>query len=281
MSNLLSGLEAFGLGNLIEKLDVYEKKEEKQNKGVREGEQPIETIEFDVLFYKTMTCPVCDLPVQAKTIKTGRVKLLGLDTDLRPKYQSVDSLKYDAIVCQGCGYAALRRYFGNITTTQIASVKEKITPNFKGKQEEEEIYSYDEAIMRHKLSLVTAIVKSAKVSERAYICLKLAWLYRGKRENLPVGTSEYETVSKQLHTEESEFLQKAFLGFKEAFSTESFPLCGMDEMTCMYLIGELARRSGEYQEASQWISRVLISKSANDRIKDKARTIKELLREER
>ena len=54
-------------------------------------------------------------------------------------------------------------------------------------------------------------------------------------------------------------------------------MCGMDENTCTYLVGELARRLGHYEEASRWISRVLTARDANERIKAKAREAKELI----
>lgn len=279
MSNLFSGLEEFGLGKLSDDLEVFENKEETQNKENHNESLEPEFSEADLLFDKTMTCPVCDQLIKARTIKTGRVKLLSADTDLRPKYQDVDSLKYDAVVCPSCGYAALRRFFSYMTAGQAKLVKEKISANFKGMNQETEVYSYDDAIARHKLALVNAIVKSAKLSERAYICLKTAWLFRGKRESLPKNTPDYDNVVDQLQREENDFIEKAYLGFKEAFTKETFPMCGMDEVTCTYLVADLARRSGEYDEASRWISKVLVSRNATERIKEKARDIKELIRE--
>ena len=280
MSNLFSGLEAFGLGKLSNDLEVFGSKEEAQKKESRDESPQPEFSEADFLFDKTMTCPVCDQSIKARTIKTGRVKLVSADTDLRPKYQDVDSLKYDAVVCPNCGYAALRRFFSYMTSGQAKLVKEKISSNFKGMKQETEVYSYDDAIARHKLALVNAIVKSAKLSERAYICLKTAWLFRGKRENLPKDTKDYDKVCVQLQKEEDEFIEKAYLGFKDAFTKEIFPMCGMDEITCTYLVADLARRSGELEDANRWISRVLVSRNANERLKEKARDIKELLRVE-
>lgn len=279
MSNLFSGLEEFGLGKLSNDLEVFENKEVAQKKEDAETEAVPEFSEADILFDKTMTCPVCDQTIKARTIKTGRVKLLSADTDLRPRYQDVDSLKYDAIVCPNCGYAALRRFFSYMTSGQAKLVKEKISANFKGINQEMEVYSYDDAISRHKLALVNAIVKNSKLSERAYICLKTAWLLRGKRETLPKDTADYKNVTVQLQEEENDFIEKAYRGFKDAFAKESFPMCGMDEVTCTYLVADLARRSGEFDDASRWISRVLVSRNANDRIKEKARDIKELIRE--
>lgn len=45
-------------------------------------------------------------------------------------YMGVDSLKYDAILCPKCGYAALNRYFNFVMSSQAKNIKEKISANF-------------------------------------------------------------------------------------------------------------------------------------------------------
>lgn len=275
MANLFSGLENFGLGEL-QGLDVYNTGNNDKKDGAKESEKPKIT-EEDFIFDKTYTCPVCDSEFKSKSIKTGKVKLLGADSDLRPKYQLVDSLKYDAIVCPSCGYSALNRFFNYMTAPQAKLIKEQITVNFRGIENEGEIYTYDEAIARHKLVLVNTIVKKAKNSERAYTCLKLAWLLRGKAETLPADTDNYDQEIAKLKSEEDEFIYNAYEGFTTAFSKEMFPMCGMDENTVTYLVADLARRCGKFDEAGRWISRVLIARDANERIKSKARDLKELI----
>lgn len=279
MANIFSGLEAFGLKELTD-MEIYGSETSKEQVDKKKKQAVPMFSEKDVIFEKTLTCPCCDRTIKAKTVKTGKVKLEGADTDLRPKYKHVDSLKYDGIVCPNCGYAALRRYFNFLTSGQTKLVKESISDHFKGIQESEEILSYDDAINRHKLALVNAIVKRSKLSERAYTCLKLAWVIRGKAEHLSKDTKEYDCIIKELEVEEQDSLLKAFEGFKEAFSKESFPMCGMDEDTCMYLVAELARRCNDEEEARRWLSRVLLSRTANDRLKEKARYIKELMHHE-
>ena len=278
MAGILSGLEAFGLGKLS-KMEVYEKEEEKEKeKKGAEGEAAHHTVsEIELIFDKSYTCPVCDKMFKAKNVKAGKVKLNSMDSDLRPKYQSMDSLKYDAVVCPNCGYAALNRFFNYMTSVQAKLIKENISSSFRGLPQEGEVYSYDDAIARHKLALVNTIVKRSKLSEKAYTCLKTAWLLRGKCEALPAETPDYANVKKALQEEELEFLKNAYEGFQEAFSKEMFPMCGMDENTCTYLVGELARRLGHYEEASRWISRVLTARDANERIKAKAREAKEMI----
>lgn len=275
MGGILSGLEAFGLGNLSN-MEVYEKEEEQSRKAAETAVQHKVT-EAELIFDKTYTCPVCDKVFKAKNVKAGKVKLIAMDSDLRPKYQGMDSLKYDAVACPNCGFAALNRFFNYMTSVQAKLIRENISQSFRGLPQEGEIYSYDEAIARHKLALVNTIVKRSKLSEKAYTCLKTAWLIRGKYETMPAETPDYVNVKKALQTEEMEFLKNAYEGFQEAFSKEMFPMCGMDENTCTYLVGELARRLGHYDEASRWISRVLTARDANERIKAKAREAKELI----
>lgn len=280
MGNIFSGLEDFGLDKLTN-MDIYTSEEGgEKKKGSAEKVKP-KFNEADLIFEKTFNCPVCEEEFKSKTVKTGKVKLLSADTDLRPKYHLLDSLKYDAIVCPTCGYGALNRFFNYMTAAQAKLIKTQISANFKGLNDEGDTYSYDDAIARHKLALVNTIVKKGKISERAYTCLKLAWLLRGKSESLPADTPNYDGVKKELAKEELEFTKNAYEGFMNAFEKELFPMCGMDEITTTYLVADLARRCGKYDEASRWVSRVLISKEANERIKSKARDIKELIQKEK
>ena len=109
----------------------------------------------------------------------------------------------------------------------------------------------------------------------------MAWIYRGKAESLPEDTPNREKVLKELHDSEMECLTNAYEGFNSAFSQESFPMCGMDENTVTYLVGEIARRIGKLEEAGRWISQILISRTASERLKDKAREVKELIAKEK
>ncbi len=276
---IFSGLESFGLGKLKD-TDLYEDEKEKAAKvaaGAATGAAKAEVTEKDVLLDKTFRCPLCDKEFTSKIVRTGKAKLLSADTDLRPKYSPVDSTKYEAIVCPHCGYAALSKFFPRIMPTQAKMIKENICANFKGLPAYGDVYTYDDAIARYKLALVNTVVKKAKLSERAYTCLKLAWVIRGKQETLPQDTENYAEVMKQLKAEEDELIRNAYEGFESAFSKENFPLCGMDEPTATYLVADLARRSGEYEKASRWVSQVITSRSAPDRVKDKARQVKELI----
>ncbi|MBD5521545.1 MAG: DUF2225 domain-containing protein [Lachnospiraceae bacterium] len=276
MADLLSGLGQFGLGNL-ENMNLYEEPK-KEGDVDADGKPAVHVMqEQDYLFDKNLKCPVCDKDFKARTVKVGKVKLAGTDIDLRPKYDQVDLLKYDIIMCPHCGYAALSRFFKFVSAHQAKNIKEKISASFKPQTEMSETYDYDEALERYKLTLVNSIVKQAKPSEKAYICLKAAWLLRGKGEHLDTSDPEYEKKKKEIDEEENNFLHNALEGFISARQTESFPMCGMDETTVDYLIAVTAMRFEQYDVSNRLISGILTSNTANPRMKDKARNVKEML----
>ena len=275
MSGLLSGLGGLGLGNL-ENMDLYEKPKSKEVEAATGAKPAAPAVqEQDLLFDKSFTCPICDKEFKSRTVKVGKAKLIGTDSDLRPKDEQVDMLKYDIIMCPNCGYAALSRFFKFITTPQAKRVKEMISANFKPRTDQKETYTYDEALERYKVTLANAIVKMAKPSEKAYICLKTAWLLRGKGESLDKADPEYEAKKKAIDNEEREFLKNALDGFLAARQSENFPMCGMDEPTVDYVIAVTATKFEQFDVASKLVSSIITSTAANPRMKDKARDLKE------
>lgn len=278
---LFSGLESLGLNKMKGK-ELFDKEEPKAEEATKEQANTKQKNEADALFDKRYTCPICGNEVTSKRIRSAsRNKLISQDLDLRAKYDTADVNKYDPVVCGSCGFAALERFFTSpLSSAQEKLIKENISSGFKGLQEPEGAYSYDDAIMRYKLVLASTVVKGGKNSEKAYVCLKMAWVYRGKAESLPEDTPNREAVLKELQAAEFECLTNAFEGFNSAFSQETFPMCGMDESTVIYLVAELARRIGKIEESGRWISQILVSKTANERLKDRAREVKSLLSKE-
>lgn len=269
---ILSGLGDFGLSGL-EGMDIFEE-EEKENKKKAAAAEPPKIEEKDLIYEKSFTCPVCGEEFSSKIMKTGKAKLLGTDPDLRAKYEGIDSVKYDALLCPSCGYTALARYFNSIGSAQAKLIKEKISTSVRVTKYDDEVYSYEQAYERYRLALICAVVKKAKASEKAFICLKSGWLMRGWRESLQESGGDAKKIEELLKQEE-EYLQNAYKGFVEARQSESFPMCGMDEMTIDYLVAVLAMKLGKYDVASRLVSSILASSMANARMKDKARDLKE------
>ena len=272
---LLSGLSGLGLGKL-EEAEIYsEEKEEKEPEKKPEPKAEKVFSELDVLFDKSCECPVCNKKFTYRAVRTGKARLIGQDPDLRPKYENFEPAKYDVIVCPYCGYSVLAKYLAPLAAAQVKLVKDNICGKVRGVSKDP-IISFDDAIQRYQLALASSIVKKSKDSEKAYVCLKLAWIIRAKKEAIEDSDIEnYDEIMKHLRSDENEALMNAFEGLVSARKKENFPIAGMDEITLDYLLAVLSARFGQYETASKLVSAILTSKSANSRIKDRARDLKE------
>lgn len=244
-------------------------------------EKTDEEYEREAVFEKKYECPVCDAKFVQKAVRMGAIRLASTDTDLRRKYKHFDPIKYDIIACPKCGYAAMGlQSFRLMSSIQRKLLKEQIQANFKGMPETGELMSYEDALVRYKLALYSGVVKKSKTSERAYLCLKIAWLYRSMGEELKPSDENYQEKRKKYEEEEKGYLEKAYTGFGAAVQSEMFPICGMDENTFNYLYAELARRTGNLDMAKRMIGTILVSKSASAALKEKARALKDLMADE-
>lgn len=272
--NLLQGLEKLGLGNLSG-MDIYETEEEKSESRAEKVVEVPQIKEEDFLFDKAYECPVCGEKFKSKTVKANRAKLVGTDLDLRPRYQGIDIVKYDCVTCKKCGYSALTRFFNIMTETQAKLVKANITPNFKGINDSGDTYSYEDAYLRYQLALANAVITKTKMSEKAYICLKLAWILRGMIENIPENEADKNAIIARYKAEEQQYIAKAYEGFTVAAQKESFPICGMDGGTMSYLLAALASKVGDNTSALRYLGDVISSKGISERTKEKARDLRE------
>ncbi len=283
MANILSGLANLGLAGL-ENVNLYETEDKKAEPKPKE-EPPVfkEHDEREYVFGKSHSCPVCYNDFKAPTVRQSKLRSKGADSDLRPRFAGIDPLKYDVIVCPKCGYAALGRFFDTLTPPQAKLVKEGISRTFRSIRSPKDVYKYDDAFTNYQLALGNAVVKRGKASEKAYLCLKMAWLLRGKKEAWDSGYEPYQGDSyakdvEELNQDELELLKNAVEGFMNARQTETFPMCGMDENTLDYIIAVSAMKVEKYDIVSQMLNSLLGKAGLNSRMKDMCIELKEQLK---
>ena len=277
--DLLSGLEQFGINVEQENTEIYaEEKRKEQNKVKTSDEKTVvraKRPETEFLFTKRIRCTICDRVFDVRMVKNARVKRLQPDFDLRPRFENIDTLKYDVYACPYCGYAAMGRYFEHLTKGQIQLVKDNVCANFKRTGDAEpDSYTYEQAIARYKLALYNSIVKRAKTSEKAYTCLKISWLYR-EMAGMDAASEEEKAKKAEYAKLQEEFYKEAYEGFQKALATETFPMCGMDSFTMDYLIASMACHFKDFSYASKAVSNILSSQIADRRIKNRALELKE------
>lgn len=236
-----------------------------------------ESKEKTLLLDRKYECPICKNEFKSKSVKTGAAKLIDTELDLRPRYQNIDIIKYDVVVCPKCGYAAITKYFPNPTTVQVKHIKDKVKSNFKRRRMDYEYYDYDTAEERYKLALLSTMVKIAEPSEIGFVCLKMSWMLQNRRDSVEEEGSQGEELRQKYHNEAMQYSKKALEYLTQARMEEEYPICGMDMPTLDYLLAALAYMDGQTDFAMRMLGTVASSREASDRLKDKAYDLKQLL----
>ena len=261
MNNIFEELREMGFEDLG-KVDLFPPKPQESEKEIEKNKKRF-TVE-EVLYDKIYVCPICNQEFRSKAIRSGKNRLLTVDLDLKANFDIVNPLVYECVVCEKCGYAALSKTFNSLTPGQIRWIKEQICTRYK-EYHYPPILSEKDAIVRYKLALLNSFVKKAKDGEKAYICLKLAWLYRDLNEK----------------AEEEVFLQHALTGFENAYNTGRFPIFELGELTIAYIIADIYRRMKNYEKAMKWLGIVIMDRSVSLRLKTKALHLKGIINEEK
>lgn len=191
------------------------------------------------LYHKTVTCPVCNRNFEITKVRSKACKVQSRDTDFCVYYEGLNPIFYDVFVCEYCGYASQSDKFEHIKPNDARLISEMISPrwtkrSFSGER------NIDNAIETFKLCLLNLQTRKAASSDIAKVCIRLAWLYRLKKDK-----------------RENDFLEFALKSYIEAYNKESFPIDKFDESTCMYMIAELNRRVEKYDESIKWFSRLI------------------------
>jgi hypothetical protein len=211
--------------------------------------------ELNPLYNSTITCPICEKSISITKVRSKFVKLTRQDEDFCPHYETLNPILYEAWICGNCGYAAHSGAFMETDRNDRRTVLDKISTrwisrDFTGERD------MDKALEAFRIVLFNLQTRSAPPSEFGKVCLRIAWLYRYKGE----------------WVDEYKFLKFAFEYYKKAYSGEHLSSGKLDEYSCMYIIGELARRLELYEEAMIWFGK-LVSASINPKEKNKIKPV--------
>lgn len=198
----------------------------------------------DGLYNKTIKCPVCMKDFNATKVKSSASRVSSRDSDFCVYYEGINPIFYDIWVCEHCGYAAQNEKFDHVRPNEVKVIKENISTRWTSRSFAGE-RNVEAALEAFKLALFNLHLRKAKQSEIAKVCLRIAWLYRIKKD-----------------IRENDFLKFALNGYLDAYEKEEFPIDKLDECTCMYMIAELSRRVGNIEESVKWFSRLIGSSEA-------------------
>lgn len=209
----------------------------------------------EALYSKKVNCPICGKQFSSMKTKVNACKVEKKDEDFCVHYVDINPLYYEIFVCPFCAYSASENSFKDITETEIKLLKDA----FSGRTVARSFCTQrnlNDAIATCKLAIHTAEQRNAKSSTLAGLCLKLAWLYRFAEDK-----------------HEETFLKFSLKNYLEAFDNEELPIGNLNEISMLYLLGELSRRVGKYNDAVVWFGKAVSSpeRKENPRIEKLAR----------
>lgn len=236
-----------------------------------------ENEEKKYVYVKKLSCPNCERNIEDLRVLNSKLRRMEPDADLRPRFHYIDTLKYGVTSCPCCGYSALTKNFENLTQLQKRYLVEKVSSHFYEREPHKgDIMDYESAIQMYRLALLCAMSMELKTSEQAYLCLQLAWLFRGSIEEQEAEPGGMPEEKKQEQKEQEErFYRQAYEGLAQALLEEDFPICGMDEGTFEYLLAVLSSHFKEYDVAIKYCGNVVQNRGISAKLKDKALMLKD------
>lgn len=189
------------------------------------------------LFQVKVDCTNCETSFKTSRVRPSFKKSTRSDTDFCIHYKDINPDYYVVRVCPFCGFASTENFSAQMTAAQKKLFHEKLGQNWTSRDYGSE-RSWDDALQTYKLALLCAQLKNEKDRVIAGILHHIAWLYR------------YEGEWEQ----EKRFLEFALEAYTRVFETEADEV---NNAKLMYLIGELHRRLGSFNQAVRWFARVV------------------------
>jgi uncharacterized protein len=225
-------------------------------------------MEISPFYEKNIDCLHCKKSFPTLKVRTKAIKIEHTEADFQPIYADnhVNALYYNVFVCQHCGFSFTEdfyKYFAPGVKEQIETdiCAKWIPHSFKNER------TVFDAIQAYKLAFLCATIKKEKYVVTSGLALRLAWLYRSLKNE----------------GQEQRFLKVARDHYMESFSTEDYATTQMSTVRVMYMIAELSRRLGDYENATRFFSRVIESQRVGGEAKlvDMSREQWELVRAEK
>ncbi len=219
----------------------------------------------DPLYQVEKTCPICEQ--NFKLTKTrGQTVALSTDTDFCTHFRDLNPYYYTIWVCPHCGFAAHEERFFSL----LEGARKKLHEFLTGRKVNLDLSgprTWEQAVTSYKLAIFYADMVTLPASHIASLELRLAWMYREKEKT----------------AEELDMLNRAVKNYEAAFMREQTPIGNMSEVMLMYIIGELLRRTGQYEQALSYLARVVGNPMAKNekRVLEMARDAWQLTRDEK
>nr|WP_058302430.1 DUF2225 domain-containing protein [Gorillibacterium timonense] len=199
---------------------------------------------LEPLYQVTEKCGYCETEFRTSKVRSSFKKSAYTDTDFFCQFKTINPDHYVVAVCPFCGYAFTENFSQGLSPEFRTRFELTVRKNWQGVDYSGE-RNWEDALKSYKLALLCAQIKQEKERVVAGLLHHIAWLYREK------GDTE----------QERRFLTLALEEYIKVYEVEGI---SVNNARLMYLLGELNRRLGQYNEAIRWFDRVVNDKKIID-----------------
>lgn len=217
--------------------------------GEIEKEKPVKhKVDTDSFFNKEVVCPVCASDFQAVNYKAKSFKFIRRDADFHEVYEGGYSpIMFDIWVCPECLYAAKKDDFAKIKVKDI----EKIVRDKNDRIKLADGINFRE--FRNYRSAKISYILAAKCYEKigfdyeyvANLYLRSAWIAREEKST----------------SEEKNYIKLSLSYFQKMIENKAIDTTLFPETTIYYLMGELYRRVGDFENGEKSFKLVIDSEN--------------------
>lgn len=206
------------------------------------GDQPqAEVDERDHYYSEKYICPCCDSSISSSVVKNKFVDLDKNDHDLCPHYKNkeLNPLFYEIVVCPQCGYAYNSKTCEKLSQQAKTVINEKLRKMTKPSESCGQ-RNLDLALEIFHYTFLLHDDRNISHLARADLCLKIAWLYRYKKES----------------ENEKKYIFLAQQRLMAAYEEEKYD-DPQNVLYLMYMIAQSYLYTGDSAESLKWLTRVI------------------------
>lgn len=184
-------------------------------------------------FPEKANCPLCGAPVTVNIV--GSTNQFGQDSDLRPRRMGMDPLHIAVGHCPDCGYVDYSERFVNAQQPMTADIQSRIRAVIAPRPVGGGLATGASYATMAKI----AGIRGESSSRVANLYLRAAWCSADSRRI----------------EEEKHYRQQAIAHFESALVDGAVEEQQRPFIT--YLVGELYRRTGDQERATEWFNKVI------------------------
>lgn len=224
------------------------------------------------LYWKEYTDPIKETPFHAIAVKSNAYTVRSRGTDFGADYEGINPLYYSVVVAPS-GFAAedvVYKRFNQFMIKDRDGLMKLIKP-LEAEARWLQQRDVQAACLSYERAFMCLEYMKLQHSEMAGLAMKASWVYKELIE-------EGDDSVRQRYDQLREFAIDKYL---QAYEGEDLSKMKMGYAGIAYLIAELMRQRGKFDDSLRWFGRVVTDKGAVGEVKRQARNQMDLCKEQR